>query len=342
MSTGKKALIIGPGLIGWAVLDLLVAEGYSVTGYCRRQEHAKQIEDSGAATVLGDLDDTALITKQVLEHDVVLHTATADHKRSAKAVIDGVAQRAKTGNSTIYIHTSGTSVLGDNAEGAFRGGKVYQDDKPDEIDSVADDAPHRPIDLAIIKGQKAIGDSAKIAILLPPLIYGVTHGRLSIQIPTITRFALKHGFVGHIGKGLPVARQIHVADLARAYVVLLHWMESADAKQVLANPYFFCENGVEASWKEHATEIGKALQAAGKLKDPTPREFPADLYGDLFGPYSNAVIGKNSRSKAVRLRELGWEPKEKGVWESFREDELPEILKQEGQEFRGYKKSVVN
>ena len=54
------------------------------------------------------------------------------------------------------------------------------------------------------------------------------------------------------------------------------------------------------------------------------------------------MIGKNSRSRAVRLRELGWEPKEKGVWESLREDELPEILKQEGQDFHGYGKRVVN
>lgn len=56
-----------------------------------------------------------------------------------------------------------------------------------------------------------------------PEIYGFNpaHGRLSIQIPTIARFAHKHGFSGHVGKGLAVESQIHVLDLARAYIVLL-------------------------------------------------------------------------------------------------------------------------
>ena len=42
-----------------------------------------------------------------------------------------------------------------------------------------------------------------------------------------------------------------------------------------------------------------------------------------------AVIGLNSRSRAVRLRKVGWEPREKDIWESFREDELPAILARE-------------
>lgn len=344
MATGKNVLIVGPGFIGWNVLDLLVAEGYKVTGYVRGKEHAKAIEASGAATVLGDLNDTVLITKQTLDHDIVFHTATADHQPSAEAIVEGVAQRAKSGKSTIYIHTSGTGVLDDNAAGAFKGDKVYHDDKRQEIDSVPDDAPHRPIDLSIVKGAKAIGDTAKIAIMIPPLIYGFNprHKRLTIQIPTITRFALKHGYAGHIGEGLAVESQIHVMDLARAYIVLLHWMEQANPREILENPYFFCENGYEASWKEVATEVGKGLHDAGKLKDGTPKEIPKELYDDLFGPYSNAVVGLNSRSRAIRLRKLGWRPREKGVWESYRDDELPEILKQEGKEFRGYTGTVAS
>jgi hypothetical protein len=86
------------------------------------------------------------------------------------------------------------------------------------------------------------------------------------------RFALKHGFAGHIGKGLAIESQIHVMDLARAKIVLLHWMEKADPKALLTNPYFFCENDYEASWKEVATEVGKGLHAAGKIQDPQPRE----------------------------------------------------------------------
>ena len=119
---------------------------------------------------MGDLNDSKLITDETLKHDIVFHCATADHKPSVEAIVEGVAQRAKNGKSTIFIHTSGTSVLDDGAAGSHKGDKVYHDNVREEIDSVPDDAPHRPIDLAIVKGQKAVGEAAKMAIMIPPTI----------------------------------------------------------------------------------------------------------------------------------------------------------------------------
>jgi hypothetical protein len=143
---------------------------------------------------------------------------------------------------------------------------------------------------------------------------------------------LKHGYAGYIGEGLSVESQVHVLNLAVAYIVLLHWMEVNS----IDNPYFFCENGKEFSWREVGEEVGKALHHTGKIDDPVPRSFPPELYGDLFGEDSGTVFGFNSRSRA-RLRKLGWEAREKGVCESFRQDELPELLAQEGTEFSGFR-----
>lgn len=109
---------------------------------------------------------------------------------------------------------------------------------------------------------------------------------------------------------------------------------------LLQNPYFFCENGLTFSWHEVATEVGKALYAAGKIKDPTPRTFQESDYKDLFGELTGTVIGLNSISRAVRLRELGWEPREKSIWESFREDELPQIMTEDCGKWEGYKVDV--
>ena len=144
-------------------------------------------------------------------------------------------------NPPIFIHTSGTSVLDDGSHNAFKGEKIYYDTDPDTIDTVPDNAPHREIDLAILKASKELNEKAKLAIMIPPEIYGFNpkHGRVSIQIPYITRFALKHGFAGHLGKGLGVESQIHVLDLARAYIVLLHHMESSSPAEFTKNPYFF-------------------------------------------------------------------------------------------------------
>lgn len=337
-STGKKVLVIGPGFIGWIVLELLVKEGYAVTGFVRRQEAADQLKASGAAqTVLGDLDDKALITKLVVDHDIVLHIASADHAPSAEAVLAGVQQRADAGLQTIYIHTTGTSVIGEG--GAPDKARVFHDSVQAEVDSVPDTAPHRQIDLAITAAQKRLlqARKAKIALMIPPLIYGFNpaHQRLSIQIPSLTRYALKHGFAAHYGAGDAVWSVVHVRDLARAYVVLLHRLEAEPyGSAELENPYYFCESSSssdeqgEVSWGEIAATIGQALHERGLIADAAPRTVPPETYGDLFGDFTEAVVGRNSRSRAERLRALGWKPVEKGWKASFLEDELPAILKE--------------
>ncbi|KAL7623556.1 hypothetical protein AAE478_007239 [Parahypoxylon ruwenzoriense] len=351
MPSGKKVFIVGPGFIGWNVLDLLVKEGYVITGYIRREDHADQLKSSGATdTVLGDLNDKALITKHALAHDIIIHTATADHLPSVEAILDAVKHRAEKGLSTIFIHTSGTSVLDDGAKGNYKSPKVYHDNIVSEVNSVPDNAPHRRIDLAIVKVQSQLGEKAKISIMIPPTIYGFNpaHGRLSIQLPTLTRFALKHGYAGYIGAGLSVESNIHVLDLARAYVALIHHLEAtpANSPDILNNPYYFCEatGDVEPSWKEIADTIGASLYRAGLIADATPRMIPPGDYDDLFGKITDVVIGLNSRSRAVRLRELGWKPIEKSLLESYVQDELPVLLKEEVDRnaFSGYQGIVAS
>lgn len=338
MSAEKKIFLIGPGLIGADLLELLIEDGYEVTTMVRREEHAAQIREMGAKVIMGNLDDKDIISKHSAEVPIVIHAATADHLPSVEAVIDGVRQRASKGQSTIFIHTSGTSELVDNSRGMYASDKIYTDKDPEDVDkNVPDTAPHREIDLALLKARKEIGTKAKIIIILPPLVYGVGKRikRMTIQLPTMTRFALKHGYVPVIGKGLSIRCTIHVQDLVRAYMVILHWMEQSSAEEVFKNPYFFCDSGEEMTWGEAAREIGKALHAAGRIKDPEPKNPPKELYDDLFGPYSPTTVGANSRSRGERVRELGWKPREKSVFASLREDEIPIILK-EKKEFHGY------
>ncbi len=345
MAVNRKVFLIGPGFIGGEVLDILVAEGdYDVTTMVRRQEAVALIEQAGAKAILGSLSDSGTITQQVEQADIVIHTATADDLPSVEAVLAGVEARAKAGKPTIYIHTSGASLIGDESSANFKSDKIFHDDRPEEIDALPDSAPHRLVDLAIVKAGKKLGKAAKMAIMIPPLIYGVSgrEKRLSIQLPTIVRYSIKHGYAGHVGKGLSVWSQVHVTDLARAYVLLLHWLEGDESNGVAQNPYFFCENGEELSWGECATEIGKALHSAGKLKSPNTATIPEDLYGDVFGrQYTHIVAGSNSRNRANRLRKLGWQPREKGTLASLREDEIPMLIKETGN-FNGYSKAVAS
>jgi len=338
MSTSQKdVFLIGPGFIGRNVVDLLLAEGYTVTTLVRRESYAKELQNDGIQTVIGNLNDDATITKQTIASDIVFHTATADDLPSVEAVIEGIKARAKDGKQTIYIHTSGTSLVSDDSKGQYKGEKIYSDDKPEDIDALPDTASHRLIDLAILKARKELGTKAKLAIMIPPLIYGVNpkYKRLSIQLPTLTRFALKHGYAGQVGKGASVWSTVHVLDLARGYITLLHWLEQTPPEKVLENPYFFCENGQDCAWTEFVETIGQALHDAGRITDAKPQTILEKDYGDLFGEFTAWVVGSNSRSRAKRLRGLGWKPKEKDVFASLKQDEIP-ILLEEKAEFSGY------
>lgn len=342
MTTKGSVFLLGPGFIGLQILGELLAEGYPVTTLIRREEAKANLEKLGCKTVLGTLDDGDVIRKAAAAADIVIHTASADHGPSVTSVLNGVAERAKAGKNTIYIHTSGCSAITDKSNGAYASDTIYQDDKPETIDSIADDAPHRAIDLAILKSRRELGATAKISIILPPVIYGLgKENRLSIQLPTLARFAIKHGYAGYVGGGKSVWGHIHVADLARGYMTVLHYMESTPGDKILENPYFFAENGEEYSWERCAEEIGKALQKAGKIQDATPRQIPSDLHNYLFGEWSLAVVGQNARNRANRLRALGWKPREKSTFDSLLADELPVILADES-DFQGYSAAVAS
>ncbi|OIW25488.1 NAD(P)-binding protein [Coniochaeta ligniaria NRRL 30616] len=342
MATKGSVFLIGPGFIGQQILGELLAEGYPVTTLVRREEAKASLEKLGSKTVLGSLDNGDVIRTATAAADIVIHTATADHLPSAVAVLDGIAERAKTGKSTIYIHTSGCSAITDGSNGDHTSDKIYEDDKPEMIDSIADNAPHRTIDLAILGSRSKLGAKAKISIVLPPVIYGLGKGdRLSIQVPTMARFAIKHGYAGYVGGGKAVWGYVHVADLARGYMTILHYMESTSGDEVLENPYFFVENGEEYSWERCAEEIGKGLYKAGKIQDPKPRQIPSDLYDYLFGEWSLPVLGQNARNRANRLRALGWKPQEKSAFDSLLTKELPIILAEKS-DFKGYSAPVAS
>ena len=68
--SSKSVFIVGPGFIGWNVLELLVAEGYSVTALVRRKEHGAGIEKSRGKVVHGTLDDYELIRGLAGESEV--------------------------------------------------------------------------------------------------------------------------------------------------------------------------------------------------------------------------------------------------------------------------------
>ena len=107
-------------------------------------------------------------------------------------------------------------------------------------------------------------------------------------------------------------------------------MEGASANEFLENPYTFCEvsGDDEPSWRDIASVIGRGLHALGRITSAEPQTIPPEAYVDCAGPKTPGLLGMNSRSRAVRLRQLGWNPTEKSWDQAVLEEEIPVVIRE--------------
>jgi nucleoside-diphosphate-sugar epimerase len=276
------------GYIGGTVAARLMAEGHRVSGLVRDSSKAELLRGRGIVPVIGDLDDLDLLARSVREADATVNTANADHAPSALAMVDALA-----GSGKAFIHTSGSSVVGDDARGLRASEQVFDEDTPFVVE---------PLKLARHELNRSILDAAgrnvRSIVICPALIYGEGSGlqRDSIQIPFLVREAQASGVVRVVGNGSNRWSTIHVADLAELYVKAL---ESAPA-----GAFYFAANG-ESSF----SEIGEAISA--RLGLGPVESWPADEAASKWGAArAYYTFGSNSRVRANRARrELHWQPR---------------------------------
>lgn len=129
-AAGKTVFLTGAtGYIGGAVLTKLLSLSSSpsaITALIRDPKKAELLSSiptpSGTTLtpLLGSLDDHDKLKKAAETHDIVISTADADDLGSIQALIAGMKERRKkTGHRSLFIHTSGTGVLADNAKGQY-------------------------------------------------------------------------------------------------------------------------------------------------------------------------------------------------------------------------------
>ncbi|KAL8286192.1 hypothetical protein RQP46_004680 [Phenoliferia psychrophenolica] len=292
MADMKESSAIGGSLLQ----SLLNSDKYSITALTRGEDKAEKLRALGVKAIIGSLDSDDLIVKATLENDIIIHTATADDQPSVKSVLKGLAQRPASRTPAVYIHTSGTGLIADEGKGLHATDHIFSDKRPEEIDALPDTAYHRDVDLLIKNAVygKQVG-SARVAIILPPLIYGIGTGplnRLTIQIPTWVRESIKAKAVTITGEGKSIWNNIHVADLVLAYETLLDSLLNGPPPHPL---YYFAETG-QHRWLEVGKKIHQVLLAKGLVD--------SELKFDKTPNY----MGSNSRSSADLLREKGWRP----------------------------------
>jgi nucleoside-diphosphate-sugar epimerase len=274
----------------------LLKLGHKIRGLTRTQNGADQLLRLGIVPVLGSLDDTALLASEAYTADAVINAAHADHLGAVETFV-----AALKGTDKALIHTSGSSIIGDDARGEYSSTAIYSEDTPLIVD--ARKQARRDIDLVVLSASK---ERIRTSVIIPSLVYGEGSGinRQSIQIPFLVSNALEKKAVQLVGPGRNVWSNVHIEDLATLYGLVLKGLDS----NISSGSFYFAENG-EASFIEIAQAISRRLSIA--TIEHIPPELAVEQWGMAKALFS---LGSNSRVRSIKARsQIGWVPKHQSL-----------------------------
>jgi nucleoside-diphosphate-sugar epimerase len=286
------------GYIGGSVAERMKAAGHRITGLARSEDKAALLRARGMDAVVGTLDDARLLADMAKRADAVVNAANSDHRGAVEALI-----RALAGSGKPLLHTSGSSIAGNDARGEPCD-RIYH--SLDEITPEPEKAARVRIDRRIIE---AAEQGVRSVVLCNTLIYGHGAGlhRDSVQIPALVAQARKSGVARYVGRGLNVWSNVHVGDMADLYLLAL--------EKAPAGSFYFVENG-EASFEDLVGAIAESLglgPAEGWDVDEAIAEWG----------FEKAVfaLASNSRVRERQAREqLGWSPRHASVLDWVRSE----------------------
>jgi nucleoside-diphosphate-sugar epimerase len=279
------------GYIGGAVAVRLLEEGHKVSGLARSPEKAAELVRFGITPILGSLEDTALLTSEARRADAVINAADSDHRGAVEALIEGLA-----GSGKILLHTSGSSIVADDARGETSDAVYHELSLPEPT-------PDKAARVAIDRMVRAATDRGiRSTVICNTLIYGHGRGphRDSIQLPALADQARKSGIARHVGRGLNIWSNVHIDDVAELYLLALN--------KAPAGSFLFAENG-EASFRAMVGAISERLGTGA------PQPWSVDDAVKKWG-FERAVyaLGSNSRVRGRQARALtGWAPRNESV-----------------------------
>lgn len=338
-STTKVFLTGATGYIGGEVLYQLLSNGqFDVTALVRSEKKAdilRRKTNDKVKTVLGSLDDSVIISAEVDRADVVINTANVDHVPSAQVMAETLKKKTK---KTVFIHTSGTSVIGDDLDSEKgRLAKVYSDiGSIKEINLLDESQPHRPVDKIVLSIEEE-NPLVKTVVVSPSTIFGKSNGYdnvYSVQIPYLAQLSKDHGKAFTVYLGDYIWSHIHISDLGDLYFLLLSNLLADHPIPTGKEGYYFgayTDNSgsadlspIEHTWRDVSAKIGELLHEKGLVSSPEPEPLSPDTIvsfsGNEFAPF---YWGTNSRSRGDNGIRIGWKPKyaeAKVFWDSISDD----------------------
>lgn len=291
-----KVFVIGAtGYIGGSVAQALMADGHEVIGMTRSQEKAVQLQALGIRPVVATLFDRRIISEIAASVDGVINAADSDNAYVAAALLE-----ALLGTGKALLHTSGSSIVGDLAEGCTADAVYDENTRPaprlEKSGRVA-------IDTAVLN---AASHGLRSIVICPTMVYGPGRGlhKHSVQVPVLGRLARELAVGVHIGPGENRWSNVHIDDLTDLYLLAL--------RDAPAGTFLFAENG-ETSLKEIAMAVSRKLGFQGRTSAISAQEGIRRLGAEM----AQFALASNSRVRARTARALGWRPRNDDLLEGI-------------------------
>ncbi|KAF2204247.1 NAD(P)-binding protein [Delitschia confertaspora ATCC 74209] len=331
MPTTKIFLTGATGYIGGTVLDTLFHQrpDYHITVLLRKIPDGFQEKYPNVEIVIGDYDDSDLVSATAAQANIVVHGGNSKHEAVIKAHLAGLLTRPE---KSFFIRLGGTGVIADWKDGPYGelNPKVWSDiDDIDTLTSMPDWALHRPVEKLIQATAEANGEMVKCAIICSSGVYGKGKGMVrtrSLYMPEFYGEILKLGYPFYTGSGGNRRGWVHIEDLMRVYLSLIDAAAVGGGNAVWGKEGYYFTATQEASQLELATAAGKILYARGVIDTEEPKKLSIEEIGAMTlgssWPYMGFyTFACNTRAKADRARKyLGYEPRAPSVFECMEED----------------------
>ncbi|KAF2498698.1 NAD dependent epimerase/dehydratase family protein [Lophium mytilinum] len=343
-----KVLITGvTGFIGGSVLSTLLETHFpslkniKLAGLVRGENNAAVLRSKGIEPeIIQGIEDLDLLRKIASNYDVIINPAFVFQTEAAKALLRGLGDRAKqTGKQLHFIQESGTSCIADRpVTGTYREDRVFSD--KDDIYSYLQERnaaeEYAPRTTTLVIPQLGLKLGVKTYMIQSPTIYGIGTGffsKTSIQIPVLMHAAIKAGQALLLGDGKAVWDYIHIADLSTMFELMLAKILDGDDIPSGKEGIYFSETGYYA-WRDLMQGIADAGKELGVLKTnelkPITLEEAVQVGYGLSNPVLELSYASNSRSRALKIRELGWKSQktERDFRKNFRDDFVAVLVQQ--------------
>lgn len=278
-----KVFVIGAtGLIGSHVARRLVEAGHEAIGLARSLEAESRLRSWGLSPLAGDAADRPALLRGVLDSDAVVFAPALGEAEGA--VVAWLLEQME-GTGKTFIFTSGTGVLAQRTAGDW------------SEDSFAEDDPFTP--LRSLQGRVAVEELVRASkdrgvrgmVIRPPAVW--SDDRIHGLVLGVVESVRKTGAACHVGAGLNLYSNVHAADLAEAFKLVLEKGEPGCV-------YHAVSGETPNRW---------IAEMVARVMGCETRSVSLDEAIELWGKFSALVVmGVCSRSRSPRTRALGWRP----------------------------------